>query len=323
MSFLIRHIAGNTSGRDHIFWPTILRTEALAFFGGTPDDQQRSVDYTWPVAVNLDVMMQMCWRVREWRLNASSFSYVGAFSGGDYWSMDANLPEMILKMRRVKSPAVPPPNSLREVTDEQDILGPASDVGINPNSLSNAGTLCGNGDDIPYGGADSVSDDITLDYELFDVPLPYPEISETKDYGTLLCGGYVIFDPSTGNFLPQFFIRGEFRKNYLVQAIYGDPIVRFKTLSPTPNAPPAPYVGFGNSFDVPQGTLTIINPVIGQPNITLPMGIIGDQPFFGTEGGAGSVNLTMTPIRWWPYENGAGDPVWDETTGAQVGDPFG
>lgn len=318
MSFLVRYLVGNTANRDHIFWETILRAQALAFFGGSADDKNRAVDRNWPIGVSLEVMMNMCWRVREWRIDVSAFTYAGHAGN---WTMGGNLPQMVLKMRRVKFPAVPPPNSLREVTDERDILGPASDVGINPNSLSNAGTLCGNGDDIPYGGADSVSSGITLNYLLFGVPPPVSPTSEQKDYGALLCGGYVIFDPSTGKFWPQFFIRGMFRKNYAASTTYGDPFVQFYTLSPTPHAPPLPPPVNGTGTDVQQGTLTLIDPA-GGPNVLLPIGMFGGTPGFGDSGGSGSVNLTMTPIRWWPYENGDGDPVWNETTGIQVGDPF-
>jgi hypothetical protein len=325
-SFSVSYPVGTKKTRDCQYWPTILRSELRAliaselFVVGT-NEQNRIIDARWPVGVSQEVIMHMAWRVREWRVDASSFTYTGEeFNppNGNTWTIAGDLPELSLKMRRRKKPPdVDDP--LREVTDERDILGPASD----PSDPGRYKTLRNAGVNDEADPADIV---LTGTSSVGVVPvLTPPFIEPGGDYrvnifaeiGVSELNQYVIYDPVTELFYPPFFAGGKFDRLIGVVGNNSGGEVIIKTLPVTPTAIPA---------ETPQGHLTIINPVSGGPNIVIPLGMTGGgggvhPPTWFP--GSGSVELTMTPIKWWPHRNSLGEAIYDEDTGVATGaDPL-
>lgn len=321
-NFRVAYPVGNTLGRDHQYWPTLTRSELRAILVAELDitetnEQNRFIDARWPAGVSLEVLMSMAWRVREWTVDASSFTYTGEeFNppNGSTYSIGGTLPELTLKTRRVKVPA-DPDNPLREVTDERDILGPASDKNLSFiegvdkwQTLRNAGVSdVADPDDINLTGSNTAGS----------IPLltpPFLEPGGTFEIGFL--GQYVIYDPNFNLFYPPFHCDGIFER--LIGSIgnsSGGKVI-LKTLPVTPTGTPS---------DTPQGNLTIVNPIVGQPDIVIPLGLRGSGA--GTHPpiwfpGSGTINLTMTPTRFWPYKNSAGLPVYSESTGSELRSPF-
>lgn len=66
----VLYMAGDTGGRDHIQFPTILRDRIEEVRNGIPltDDEK---DANWPVDVTLAQIMALCWRVRRWDFSGS------------------------------------------------------------------------------------------------------------------------------------------------------------------------------------------------------------------------------------------------------------
>lgn len=320
MSFLVPYPVGNRAGVDHTFWPAISRAEFVAKFvavGFTTNQAKRITDRLCPVPVTLDQLMAMAWRVREWTVDASTFDYTGLgrvqTPGADFWTLHADIPEISVTMKRVKSPPDIPP--LRDVTDEQDILGPATDAdlglgGIDPwKTLRNAGVL---GQTEP--GEVSASSDATP---------PYAFSGGSAGAGML--GNYVIYDPDPGMFYPPISVSGFF--SVLTDTGTGQTTgvqAQYYALPVTPTAPPDPAPPGGIAGDVQQGTLTISG--IGA-DIVIPLGMFGEgagsaPPIGFPDGGSGSIDIAMAPVAWWPYKNSVGLPVYDAATGAQLVDPF-
>lgn len=313
---------GNTVRRHHQYWPVLLRSELRAILVAELDitaenDQNRFIDAHWPVPVSLEVLMLMAWRVREWTVDASSFTYTGEeFNppNGSTYSIGGTLPELTLKMRRVKVPS-DPDDPFREVTDEQDILGPASDKNLSFvdgvdrwKTLRNAGVndVADPGDIILTGSNTAGS-----------IPLltpPFIEPGGSFEIGFL--GQYVIYDPNFNLFYPPFHCDGVFARLIGSPGNTSGGKVILKALPVIPTGTPA---------ETPQGNLTIVNPIVDQPDIVIPLGMVGSgagnhPPIWFP--GSGTIELTVTPTRFWPYKNSANLPVYNETTGEELRSPF-
>lgn len=315
-------------------WPAISRAALVAKFvavGFTEDEAKRITDRLCPAPVTLEQLMKMAWRVREWKVEAASFSYTGfrqIIAPGPYhWTITAALPEISLKMKRVKVPAdIDDP--LRDVTDEQDILGPATDADLGLGladpwaTLRNAGVQgTADPEEIEVSGS---TDDNGPSPHLID-PAHDPPDQTFGSFVASLLGSYVIYDSDSGMFFPPIFIGGFFsvvNPNVGVGQTAGAQC-SFYTLPVTPTAPPDPTPPAGVAGDVQQGTLTIQG--IGT-DIVVPVGMFGEQdgsaPPGWPDGGSGSVTLEMSPVSYWPYKNSLGAPVYAEATGAQLVDPF-
>lgn len=319
MSFRVPYLVGNTRLRDHQFWPTILRSELNDFLisqGQTDtNSRHRFIDQFWPVPVSLETIMQMAWRVREWTISGGPISYVGSQAADlpiqpedTTWSMTATFEEFLLKAKRLDED-----DNLRDVTDERDLLGPASDSDNMPEwqTLRNAGVQ-----------GETDGDEITVSTSSNSPPYVEPE----GKLELLLFGDYTIFDPDTGLFYPQIVLDSRFFGLTISGPDTFGPQTELFTLSTTPIAPPLSAPPFGVNRDVQQGTLTVINPTPGEDNIVIPLGMFGEPsgsaPPFWIQGGTGSVALTMTPTRFWQYATTGGDPVYSETTGEVFNDPF-
>lgn len=328
VAFPVGRTAG-MPGRHNGMFPTILRSELndkLIAQGLTDTDERlRAIDSGWPVAVNLETYMQMSWRVREWRIEAGSFIYTGSKSsagtpppGSPTWTLTSTFDPFSVKPKRVKNPP-DLDNPLRDVADERDLLGPYTDSNNMPEwkTLRNAGTL---------GSVDPNTINVTRS-DSDTGPDAGPFVQPEGFFNTTIFGSYTIFDPDTGLFYPRLALDNTFQAFFDFGAFGTSGVFAgFYLLSTNPIAPPLPAPSFGIAGDVPQGTLTITGLAEGEPDLVIPVGMNGrpggSAPPFFAHGGSGSVALTMSAIRWWPYATKAGAPVYDESTGAQLADPF-
>lgn len=305
-------------------WPTILRSELhqkLILAGhDNSTERLRFIDSNWPVAVDLATIMQISWRVREWELSGSGLTFTGKKNTSDTYNVTGSFSPCSIKTKRVKVPE-DLDDPLRDATDERDLLGPSSDCpilipgGFAPEwpTLRNAGIR---------GAADPDLIVVTRTDSDSGVATVLPPFGFIE---SLIHGAYVIFDPDAEMFYPHMQIGGRFDafEHFELQTFGAS--VAFYLLSQNPQAAPLPPPPSGLAADVPQGTLTIINPS-GGSNIEVPIGMFGGPggttPPLNLGGGSGSLNLTLAPVTWWPYKNSLGQPVYDSATGAQLVSPF-
>lgn len=111
MSGPILYPVGNTLGRDHTMWPCVNRP---------------IVDGDELFVCNLDLLMQMAWRVREWTVSAGSASFDAnpGYGGGFTGLISASWSSFKMTMKRKSG------LTTRDVINEADILGPSSDAPI-------------------------------------------------------------------------------------------------------------------------------------------------------------------------------------------------
>lgn len=236
------------------------------------------------------MLMQMAWRVREWTVSAGSFSFNGVdpFTT-QTWFMGGGWNEFIIKMKR-KGPTWDDDGLYRDVTDEQDILGPSNESFISPtpHTLLNAGV---------FGGITNSGGTYRQPADNFPgEPAIFGGVSAN------LLGGIILFNPTTQKFL----VSGQYVSGFFIN---------------TPSTPRT-EVSFFLSEDGDAGSFTLADSA-GAPGFTCGLGISGvHTPNSINEGIGGVGDLTMTATRWWPYKNSAGLPVYDEATGAQLRDPF-
>lgn len=319
MSDRVAYVHGDTAGRDHQYFPTILRSELAALLAIDPliaitdtVEQQRHIDSFWPFGVDLAMMQQIAWRVREWTIEAGTFSYAGTknpIEPGESWSVSGSLPAFLLRAERV---------GMGNVNRERDLLGPWTDApltgdgGIAPSNRKWK-TLRNEG----ISGA-ALEAGMTVTYAFSNAP---GGALDSGEFSILAHNDLIIFDPGTNLFYPKFFIEAFFATN-----VNPSPTVLFRTVPTTAHAPALPSPPFGVGEDVQQGTLTIINPS-GGANVIVKLGMFGrPNTQIGTpgwdDGGTGSITLTMRATKFWQYANSEGLPVYNETTGAQIRNPF-
>lgn len=315
MGVRVAFVVGNTPGRDHGIFPTILRSELndklIAQGLIDTNERLRFIDRLWPVPVSLDMLMQMTWRVREWEVSGSSILYTGSKTPGETWSMTASFESFSMKAKRVSGV------NLRDVTDEKDLLGPYTDTATMPEwkTLRNAGVR---------GFTDPDAIDVSaVDSDTGTETGPF--VTPKGFYEMILFGDYTIFDPNTQMFYPKLGFDALFQNLTDFGALgTSGPQLTMTTLSTAPLGPPLPPPAFGLAADVQQGSLTIVNPIAG--NVVVPLGMFGSpggsSPPAWLSGGSGSVSLTMTPVKWWPYATKAGAPVYSEEDGSTLADPF-
>lgn len=283
-----KHFAGNTRGRDHIQWPTILREEIDTRVPGLTDDQK---DATWPVDVTLAQIMALCWRVRRWELSGSI---------------------------AVSKTIVQPGGMLPDIVTTQigtATLSPAElYTMLNGVEASRERALVGKifaEDDSPYkclvndGIGNVAGDEIESDWE------------QSGDLGILSgtslltmavlgtpTGGYQLFDEDTGKFSPACY--GFAR----VGSFPGE----IGTLIPTGSALGASVFFSRDNSSVLSGPTPLllhvpiqmtVSPGIAPP-FNIPMQLswrfIG-EPLGATASGAGSGAFTLTATEFWPYSS--------------------
>lgn len=306
MSRRVGYLVGNIEGRDHQPWPTILLDELVARMvevgvEGDEDAVLRNIDLNYPIAMDLETMMQFSWRVREWKLNSGGFGY-----GGGGWSLAGSLPDFTL---------------LQEgATDERRILWERQEDFGNqgPNPYQ---TCSGYNSVVSIGGAElramlSGSQDQGSGPEPITDPYTGPDAAVAFNM-SLFSPGYVIFDPDTGLFWPRIKMEGHFTLMQDFGIFSQGNAVKLSTMADPVRASGSDYVVSGG--------LTITNPTTGGDDIVVPIGLtdVIQGPSGGFDHGAGSASWTMTPMAWWPYKNKAGDPVYNEETGEIINDPFG
>lgn len=325
-SYRVPFMVGAKKTRDHQMWPTISRDALIAngVANGIPEnDVKRAIDRAYPASVNRDQLMKMAWRVREWKVASSDFSYSGfanAVVDSHRWSITASLPDLALKMKRLKVP-FDIDDPFRDVRDERDILGPSSDAPFGDpepwKTLRNVGVLgFADPDDIEVSG---ISDGGLIN------PGHSPPDTNSGAFNGGIFGSYVIYDPDSHLFFPPISLGGNFEVvnpnigTGQTAGVQAD----FYTMAVPPSAAADSFPSHGGTEgDVQQGTLTIQG--IGA-DIVVPIGMFGrsagSSPPPWVQGGNGSLTATMTPLSWWPYRNRLGQPVLDENDGHRVNNP--
>lgn len=206
MSDRVAYPVGNTLGRDHQMWPCVNRP---------------IVDADEVLVCNLDLLMQMAWRVSEWTVSAGSASFDAnpGYNGGFTGLISASWSSFKMTMKRKSGLTV------RDVINEADILGPSSDapILISPGvdkwkTLRNAGVS---------GFFENTTTKVIVSAGIF--------------------GGEIPYDPNRELFAPQFGFSG------LIYKFGTHPSVEWFALSQNEfDAPPSP---------TDDSTLTIVNPV--------------------------------------------------------------
>lgn len=293
MSASVSYAAGDTAGRDHIQWPTILRSEIPDRAGTDPS----LYDETWPVDINLVQAMALAWRVKEWRFSGTCNVTLVYDFGLDHSEIsgDIDVPDSSLF------------NLLDGVkcTRERDLVGRLFPV--SPYSpLVNDGT---GGEDGALPIANWTTTNPTNDLG--------GNFSGSGNLDPRFWGFFALFDPDTGLFSPNFsgpnalIPFGVTSNQLLVSAVFKrDPSELLAVTGPALLKAP--------------GTMTVIPGIA--PSFDVPMEIqwrlIGEDTG-SIITGTGECDFTLEAVSFWPYEDSQHLPVWDSATGAQLRNPFG
>lgn len=220
--------------------------------------------------------------------------------------MEGEWEEFVIRMKRVISP-LPETDVLRDVVNEQDILGPpfalsefglGGDLSLWP-TLRNGGiTGMGEVEGIyRYNIGSEIENENAIAGRL------KADLFATVT-GQTLFGGFVLFNSGNNEFVPYATVGldanstlGILEANAHVFSFSG----------------PADMDSIADvSFAVPGGGSSLIQ---GQ--------FMDAQHENGDPGGSGTISdITVTPSLWWPYANSNGDPVYDTTSGAELVNPF-
>jgi hypothetical protein len=267
MSDRVGYMVGNTKGRDHIMWPVV---------------NGPLVDADQIYTVNLATLMQMAWRVREWRVTAGTMAYDWPFSGSGPPDIHLRMAwsAFSLKMQRY---------DIGEVMTEKDILGPSSSyLGYGTDkTLGNLGVS----------GADN-SPVITVNGSADGPGSANGNIDGTQN---------ILYDSVRNLFGPPLGLSGSayaFSTNVIIS--FGSASASFLAAHPTQNA---------------VGTVTVVDPA-GGPGLVSGISIQGYSVGSPLNGTGTVSNIAVTPIVWWPHKNRLGLPVYDTSSGAQINDPF-
>lgn len=300
MSDQIGYVVGNVKGRDHQYWPTI--TPAQLAFLGYP---------ARTIGCNLQQLMGLTWRVKRWRFSGNLSLVVSAHAGTSCvqttsMGIDCTLPDT----DRI---------AVVGATRERDLIGTVDDYfipGIGSEfyrfvSLRNAGI------DMNMNGV------VNLDYTFTNTfePLGCSSASDSsgtnpigfamKAFGNANNKEYIVYDSSTGLFYP--YLEG------FVAAEISSSANEFNGVFETAGSNGTLTVDFQGADDGSGGNI---------PNLTLPLKLTGTVNF-GLIGWhqdgvvVSNCDFTMLALEFWPYKNGAGEQVWDTSSGAQLANPRG
>lgn len=350
-NFRVAYPVGNSPGRDHVLWPTISRAEYLDIaYGGDNVDSQWQTGFDYPIQMDLAQIMHMSWRVREWKIAASSYeTSIAVFDPPVVDQTDIAerndtgvTPEFFFRIQRKDKIT----HVVRDITDERDMFSNWEDWPLRDDfeppaytsprwkTLRNLGVSQGFSNGVDNTDLVAAADPtlITGTYG-FTEPYSHPKFGEG---GTTLGGkfiiftmaGYILFDPAEGGkfYPPLNFPFGGLNlhsADVLQTPASTNSIVIFKLLTLSPTTLPPPEDGFAAPIDC--GSFTISFGSFGPSPATCR--IIRDAlPEWPGPGVAtlptGNFNLEMSPTKYWPFATKAGLPVYDEDTGEQLEDPF-
>lgn len=242
--------------------------------------------------VTLATLMQMAWRVREWTVTAGSFSFSGINPFTTVpWSMSGSWDEFLVTIKK-QGPTFPDDGIYVDVVDEREILGRSDGSFLSPapHTLLNAGTF----------GVTELNGGVYMEPS----PGTPGAIPVSIVRANLLGDIAVLFNAATREFNTQ---------NGFVSYFFAS----------QPAAPRAEVtvelVETGSAFRLFNSQIDPIDPIV-----TCGLEVIGRHTASPSPNeGTGTVSdITITATRWWPYRNSLGQPVYDESTGAQIADPF-
>lgn len=270
-NYTIPYLVGNKPVRDHQYWPLI---------------DSEIVDAYQLIVAELQTLLHIAWRVREWTISGGTMSFEWHTTPGNpatpLRSVSGSWDEFTMEMKRMLEDM----SDTRDVTDERDILGPPTDS--------------------------SISDWLTLRNVGVQGSTPGTWTSPTlPSFSGDVVGGFFgaagTYDPDRKVFAPPFGLTGTALR------AGNHPIVTFFAIS-------SGELADDPSIDDAEGVITVIDPA-GGSSFVIPIGIVG----FDTVNlqGTGTVSdITVTPTRWWKFKNSLGEDVYDEYTGAEIADPF-
>lgn len=284
MSFRVGYPVGNTKDRDVLQWPTLLRGELVEFM--TANNPGDDVGVLWPVSITLTQILALAWRVRTWRLTGS----FGVTAGHDGGPSHLFAPQQASVVASIQACDI----NVFGITDELGLISDGSPSPLGFVGLRNAGIGRFNPISFTFEAQD-------------DLDPGFPTQSGTNTNATLnifLNGGNgyeaVIYDPGTKKFSP-----------YIAVAMGGANIllygVNVKPVAATSNGLLTVTPGIAPAFTVPLYASGNYNPGGSPPP--------GAYSF-------GSAEMSLTATQFWPYKTSTGLPVYNESTGAQINDPF-
>jgi hypothetical protein len=284
MSDRVGYMVGDTKGRDHQMFPTILRSEILAKLGPDTNSQQDSI---WPVDISLAQIMALFWRVRKWSLT-------GSMSGSctqDFYSESATATIAATDLFPLKYDPIA--GTITAITKEADLLyyafgpwggyyglqfagigapyDPATEIGGITSSWSISGTYSDSGScqvDLSFPSNLLLFDPVT---KLFSLPF--------KPTGNP--GGFGWFTWNSG---------------------YARLVSTFSRVGTSGGITIKPMIA--PDFDVPMDAIITLLPPVG------------------TDSAAATCAFTLQATEFWAYQNSLGQPVYDTSSGAQINDPF-
>lgn len=243
-----------------------------------------TLDQWYNFNATLAQIMALAWRVRKWKITGGFSALV--HSSGISGSAEGSLSLTLSEDCFLDNP--------------DDFEGAAELILINqafPTGLINTGFQLDDNFDADFstvseGSPDAGNGPILIKANLFNPDVVYK---------------HMIFDPATGLFSPYF----HFESANFFTGAGGSVIIAGVTTSPG---------GGGEAA----GNLTVDPLITAAFEVPLFMPEPHYNPGgFSTDSWTGSNTFLMQAVKFWPYKNSAGLPVYDQDTGAQLNDPFG
>lgn len=289
MSDRVGYVVGNTSGRDHVNWRTILRSEIETLFPGITTDEK---DQIWPVDITLAQIMALNWRVRKWSLTGT---ITVAHAIGVNFTANASIE---LDAAEIVTLFEHPIDGIIAATRERDLLSRVDAHGrllyeglTHLASLNFEWALSGLESGVGY----SVNSNATVNSQ-----------------SLVFLRGPVLFKADAPNFAPA---------NDGIGRVLDDD--RLIVDVRTHRNPQTILTGTTPISLRSPGTLTV-KPGIAD-DYDIPLEIIfrrRNENIGDTASGSASADLELTATEYWPYANSENLPVYDSSTGAQLRDPF-
>lgn len=299
MSDRVAYAAGNTIHRDHVNFPTILRSQIDSVVGVMTDIEK---DRLWPVDITLAQAMAICWRVKTWRLNGFLTVSKTIDTGsppiltGD---SDANLREIQIGWTHGDFDLV--------ATRERDLV---SQLFYN----SSYKALVSNGVKNRADNAPISDWTTTANFGVGAWSGATPGSGAAPPaltFGFLF--GFWLYDPDTQKFSPPF-TTSSFG-SLVPFEFSGTPIVAGAGFTRSPQTVLSGIAPLGLSVPA---TMTITPGIAPAFNVPMEIGwrFTGEGPGEPVTG-SGSGGFTLEAVEYWSY-----DGTYDTSSGAQLLDPF-
>lgn len=312
MNFNIPYLVGDMVGRDHQYWPTILRSE-IPFLTAAPLPAR--YDSIWPVDITLEQLLALTWRVRNWDFSGSCAVSKTIQNAGDpavfTQSGSADVAETqltVLKLRQSDS-------ALIASDKEPDIIRRFVIQGYKASSFTglanySIGAVTG---DAPISAWESSGDFGTFSGSTPPANTP----GEDAMAPSVLSGFPILYNPTTQMFSPPFAGIGE-----MIPFIFGgSPLVASVQFL---RNPATVLSGTGPLTLRKPGVMSIalggIAPDFDVP-VELQWRFTGESPGSHVSG-TGDCDFTLEATDWWPFKNSLGQLVYAADDGAQQNDPF-